>query len=180
LVTRWRHVVGHRVTKLGSYLRRTENPRSCRPSHQRPRMVTLTYGFESPSRGRGRAGGADLPGQPAHGRRPDHRRLRVVVIGDWVHHGSIITGFALGDRGTDQGLLPGSLQYGHLRDHGRGPRVQAHGLFGGTSSMATAPEVTTAPASTRAQRPAVTRSWPSASWSFSCCWRLSSSTRSFS
>ena len=57
---------------------RTENPALVQAfGINVPRMITLTYGFGVALAGaRGRAGGAHLPGQPADGRRPDHRRLR--------------------------------------------------------------------------------------------------------
>ena len=66
-------------TKLGSYLRAaTENPALVQAFGVNvPRMITLTYGFGvGARRARRRHGGADLPGEPADGRRPDHRRVR--------------------------------------------------------------------------------------------------------
>ena len=59
-------------TKLGSYLRAaTENPALVQAfGINVPRMITLTYGFGVGAGGaRRRDGGADLPGQPADGRR---------------------------------------------------------------------------------------------------------------
>ena len=55
-------------TKLGAYLRAaTENPALVQAfGINVPRMITLTYGFGVGARRvRRRAGGADLPGQPA-------------------------------------------------------------------------------------------------------------------
>ena len=66
-------------TRLGAYLRAaTENPTLVGAfGINVPRLITLTYGFGVGARGlRRRAGGADLLGQPEHGRRPHHRRLR--------------------------------------------------------------------------------------------------------
>ena len=87
-------------TRLGAYLRAaTENP-----------ALVQAFGINVPRhdhadlRLRRRArrlrrgdGGADLPGEPAHGRRHDHRGVR--GGGDRRHgldHGLIVTGFGLG------------------------------------------------------------------------------------
>ena len=110
-------------TRLGAYLRAaTENPTLVGAfGINVPRLITLTYGFGVALAAlRRRAGGADLLGQPEHGRRPHHRRLRG---GRDRRHGldprlDPHRLRARPDRGADRGLLPGGLGGGDLRHHG--------------------------------------------------------------
>ena len=84
-------------------------------------MITLTYGF-----GVGLAAFAGVMAAPIYQVNPQMGAnliivvFAVVVIGGMGSIlGAIITGFGLGiDRRTDQGVLPGSVEHGDLRDHG--------------------------------------------------------------
>ena len=110
-------------TKLGSYLRAaTENPTVVQAFGVNvPRMITLTYGFGvGAGRARRRDGRADLPGEPADGRQPDHRRVRGRRDRrDGLDHGLDPDRLRPGHRrGADQGVLPGGVEHGDLRDHG--------------------------------------------------------------
>ncbi len=110
-------------TRLGAYLRAaTENPTLVRAfGINVPRMITLTYGF-----GVGLAAFAGVMAAPIYnvspqmGVLPDHRGVR--RGGDRRHgldHGSHRHRLRpRRDRGSDQGILPRSLQYGDLHHHG--------------------------------------------------------------
>ena len=110
-------------TKLGAYLRAgTENPALVQAfGINVPRMITLTYGFGVGAGGaRRRAGRADLPGQPADGRQPHHRRVRG---GGDRRHGldPRLDPHRLRPRphrGPDQGVLSRGLEHRDLRHHG--------------------------------------------------------------
>ena len=105
----------------------------------------------------------------------------VVVIGGMGSIlGSIVTGFGLGrHRGADQGVLPGGLEHGGVRDHGhRAPGEAGRAL---REDGVTAPGVESSPGIEA--RPAgrdEMRSLriPIAAWSRCCWWRRSSSTPS--
>ena len=110
-------------TRLGAYLRAaTENPTLVRAfGINVPRMITLTYGF-----GVGLAALAGVMAAPIYNVSPqmgsvaDHRGVR--RGGDRRHgldHGRDRHRLRpRRDRGTDQGVLSGSLQHGDLRHHG--------------------------------------------------------------
>jgi hypothetical protein len=112
-------------TRLGAYLRAaTENPKLTQAfGINVPLMVMLTYGFRRrPGRFRRRAGRAGLPGRPADGLQPDHRRLR---RGGDRRHGfdPRFGGHGPGPghhRGHDQGVLAGSQCHRGVHDHGGG------------------------------------------------------------
>src|SRR6266436_817360 len=103
----------------------------------------------------GRARGADLSGEPAHGRRPHHRRLRGGRDRrPGLDHGLDRDGLRpRSGRGLHQGLLPRSVQHGDLRHHGaRAPgeaqRPLRAGLVTATANEyvgAAAPAVTGVP-----------------------------------
>ncbi len=134
--------VGHRVParpgssssapSSASYLRAaTENPTMVQAfGINVPRMITLTYGF-----GVALAAFAGVMAAPIYQVSPLMGAnliivvFAVVVIGGMGSIlGAVITGFGLGDRrGADQGLLPGSIEHRHIRDHGDRTHHSARG-----------------------------------------------------